>query len=358
MPTTIAVSGVARRRLRRAVALALVIVPMAYGFALWRTSRAPWLRMTPIRGPVSEGALLVPAQRAPMHVTFAPDGSPIVDLSAGGIVRVDPRDGSSRVLLPTTVQMVRPSPDGRQLAFETYHPRGDRVWVAPSDGSTAPRLIPNLSGRPVWTPDGKALVSSYISPSGHPPDRVGAGGTVRVDLADLSSTPMALPPTEAIEDWSRDGRSILTLSTRHYAPKQLSFEIYRMAPDGSDPVRLSSGGSNFNPRFSPDGRRVVYVRRTFGSGVNHYFVTTVNADGTGARELVHGLADDAWACWSPDGTALVVSTGHSIEIVAADGSWRRPLDYTIRPQRPMFGLPWGPETTGIMAVEWLSPPGR
>jgi Tol biopolymer transport system component len=92
-----------------------------------------------------------------------------------------------------------------------------------------------------------------------------------------------------------------------------------MDADGRHQARLGVGG--VHPRWSPDGRRIVF---TDPEGM----IIVIDADGTGATPLVAGNDPD----WSPDGTRLAfdrVDHGHcvydlfcasDILMVNADGS--------------------------------------
>jgi dipeptidyl aminopeptidase/acylaminoacyl peptidase len=60
------------------------------------------------------------------------------------------------------------------------------------------------------------------------------------------------------------------------------------------------------PRISPNGIQIVYVRSTVDWKADHYRteLVLVNVDGTGARTLTHGRNGVTNPQWSPDGTRL------------------------------------------------------
>ena len=60
-----------------------------------------------------------------------------------------------------------------------------------------------------------------------------------------------------------------------------NFNVYTIAPDGSDAVRLTSGGSNENPVWSPDGRFLVFSSTRAGAADLY----VMRADGSGLRRL-------------------------------------------------------------------------
>jgi Tol biopolymer transport system component len=76
-------------------------------------------------------------------------------------------------------------------------------------------------------------------------------------------------------------------------------QIYTVGTDGGDLRRLTSGtGRNLSPRYSPDGRHIVFDSR---NGIEE-----INADGSGRHILVadHGRYKAAEADFSPDGKLI------------------------------------------------------
>ena len=85
-------------------------------------------------------------------------------------------------------------------------------------------------------------------------------------------------------------------------------QIFSVARPGAKARKLTSGGSGYNPDYSPDGRRIVFERR-FG-GVIPDAIVTMGPDGS-SPAVVHTtcaadpcLGDNSPA-WSPDGSRLV-----------------------------------------------------
>ncbi|MDP9143953.1 MAG: amidohydrolase, partial [Actinomycetota bacterium] len=84
-------------------------------------------------------------------------------------------------------------------------------------------------------------------------------------------------------------------------------DLYTMPITGGRATRLTSGmAHDMQPRFSPDGRRIVFVSDESGDENLHL----INADGTDAHQLTVGdemvyFSPD----WTPDGEYVVVSRG-------------------------------------------------
>jgi Tol biopolymer transport system component len=82
-------------------------------------------------------------------------------------------------------------------------------------------------------------------------------------------------------------------------------QIYRARFDGSELRRLTSEGENSNPSWSPDGRRIAFLRREPGTQ-SRSDVWLMGADGSNPiRRTVQGNYRSV--AWSPDGTRLAVS---------------------------------------------------
>ena len=85
-----------------------------------------------------------------------------------------------------------------------------------------------------------------------------------------------------------------------------TLQIWTMNPDGSDPRQLTFGpGDKTQPRWSPDGSRLLYVAADPGHGLD---VWVINADGSGATNLTQSLGDDTDPAWSPQGDRIAFTS--------------------------------------------------
>jgi TolB protein len=84
----------------------------------------------------------------------------------------------------------------------------------------------------------------------------------------------------------------------------------------------TSGESDLNPRFSPDGSLIAYVSGPPGS--SHIWI--MNSDGSNKRQVTSAAGMQAWPEWSPDGSRLVyweyndASKLYAIRTIKTDGS--------------------------------------
>ena len=95
-------------------------------------------------------------------------------------------------------------------------------------------------------------------------------------------------------------------------------EIYVMDADGSDETRLTEEpGLDYNPGWSPDGRRVVFTSTREDDF--HPQVWVMDADGGNPTQVTHATAFAGEAAWSPDGTKIAYYGNNRIKVVEPDG---------------------------------------
>lgn len=110
--------------------------------------------------------------------------------------------------------------------------------------------------------------------------------------------------------------------------------LYLLDPDGSHPVRVSQGvGSDLEPSFSADGRKIVFRRyRRTGGGLY-----VVNADGSGQRAVPGSNAGFARPAFAPDGTTIAFDyPGEGISTIDVDGHYVETITYNPRSRGPVY----------------------
>lgn len=142
--------------------------------------------------------------------------------------------------------------------------------------------------------------------------------------------------------WSPDGKKIAFVR-EFTGPREFGSSIYVLDADGSRLRRLtSSATSDEDPVWSPDGTSIVFER-----DVGESVISVMNADGSGQRALKSRNipADPAW---SPDGTEIVFVQSYpqeAIVVVNADGSGQRRLATNSDAE---YSAPvWSPDGTQI-----------
>jgi TolB protein len=198
------------------------------------------------------------------------------------------------------------------------------IWLVRPDGSDARRLTSNAvwDGHAHWSPDGRRIV--FASESDSNPGWPFRRSEIHVMNADGSNVQKLTTGLDGSSNprWSPDGTRIV-FNRRGDDPR---VRIYVMNADGSNlrPVTPPEGG-DYLPDWSPDGTRVLYISSQPPTYREQMHV--VNVDGTeiqmlGGDAACAGQARDAR--WSPDGARIAYScettAGKAIYTMKADGS--------------------------------------
>jgi len=277
---------------------------------------------------------------------FKADGEDEEKTQRNMIIAIDPATGKWQKITDKG-HACRVSPDGQILVFSRFD---DGIWNCDTGGSNNPGRISDKSGRPVWSPDGKYLVATRQENLDKDNDKARTTPgwkceTWRVD-SDYGRNPikLPLPDTDWVDDWSPDGQWFVTGSDRH-PPYGSGYQLYLIKTDGTQQRRLTEGGLNVFARFSPDGKKILFLRQTGKSGNS---IWTMDVNGKNAKEILAeiDLASPDGAYWSPDGKRIAVSmfnweldengkrvrraasdaANPRIEIMDADGTNRRQLN--------------------------------
>jgi Tol biopolymer transport system component/tRNA A-37 threonylcarbamoyl transferase component Bud32 len=166
-----------------------------------------------------------------------------------------PRRGAVSVatahsIMSTTesIEVVRLSPDGQWLAFDSDRSGNMDIYKMRVDGTGLQQLTTNPADdfRPSWSPDGNEIAfhswrsgsrDSYVVAADGSAERVIASG----------------PAHEFSGTWSPDGKQIAFESDRTG-----QIEIYVAPSTGGTPRRLTTGGGSL-PRWSPDGKFIAFT---------------------------------------------------------------------------------------------------
>jgi Tol biopolymer transport system component len=192
------------------------------------------------------------------------------------------------------------SADGRKLVFTVHDGKSGRVVLADADGSSPRLLAPQLG----------YVYMAALSPRA---DSVVFSGPARsyrlltVKLPD-GKPRMLTPdhPSSFVPRFTPDGKTIVFF--------RRDGDVYRVDLDGKNLRRLTTGnkhvefklsardqhGSSDPPDVSPDGKRIAFV--AVKEGVAN--VCVMDLDGSGQRQLTFRKTPCARVKWSPDGKQL------------------------------------------------------
>ena len=150
-------------------------------------------------------------------------------------------------------------------------------------------------------------------------------------------------------------------------------DIYTVEPDGSSRRRLTHTLDSVQPGWSPDGRRIAYLRIDRHGPVDpHGYQRTqpwvMNADGSDQHLLADidlptedllGLspASPASPAWSPDGDSIAVSGIHGITVINVDTGAQRQLDWSVHHWYPPEAPVWSADGKHLLVVAGRKGPG-
>jgi hypothetical protein len=236
--------------------------------------------------------------------------------------------------LAASAAAVTPGPNG-PIAFSPL-PQGEvpQVFLVNPDGSFLSQgtAAPRGASMPVWFPDGRRV--AYRQGNGSSSGTatvldVATGRTRRARAADVVTSRMFGRVT-----FSPDGSRVAY---------ETAFERIRIATRGAGTRDLTAGNQ---PDWSPTGTQLVFAR---DGGI-----FTINADGTGATQLIAGSAARGAGSpsWSPDGTRIAffsiaagLAAGDRLEVMNADGTGR-----TVIATGEIGRLAWSPDGSRIAFV--------
>jgi Tol biopolymer transport system component len=240
------------------------------------------------------------------------------------------------------------SVDGRRLSLSIMRNGDWDVWSYDLERGVSTRLTfePGYDADQVLSPDGQWIV--FASNRGgatrlfrQRSDGAGAAEPVEGLDATYEASPSGVYPTS----WSRDGKRLLVQTTSNGG----DVWIYSFDERRAEPFIGSTGFSEINPVFSPDGRWVAYDSDE--SGRAEVYVASVAAGG-GKWQVSDGGAGQPR--WSARGDELFFRTADGIQSVtiAVEGS-----SIVAGRPRPLFrgdflGGPGGVQVPGYVFPDY------
>jgi len=308
--------------------------------------------------PLPAGAPRRLTDQSPNAATYSPDGNQIV-YARGSAIYLAKSDGTDAHQIATAdgrvtgrpisqrgiVTGIRFSPDGQRLRFAVSEPgtASQFLWEMRRDGSGLHQLLPGWNQSTSlccgnWTRDGKYYIfqssslgknnlwvlpekAHWFSSNPEPvqltngplqfgfpvPGKDGkkiymVGSQPRAELLRFdpkSGWVSYLGGASAIDlAFSPDGQWVAYVSMP-------DFTLWRSRLDGSAPMQLSSSSLYAElPRWSPDGKQIVFMGRNENTNFRAF---VVSANGGDLRELIPGAPVGFDPGWTPDGKSIVLT---------------------------------------------------
>lgn len=208
--------------------------------------------------------------------------------------------------LPPTFSVTPIGGGAGQIAFASDRSGGfPQIYLEDLNGGTILPLtnMPDGACQPAWSPDGSHLV--FVSPchtqQDISEDPLKDTQLYMIDADGSNLTPLPTVPGGDFEPaWSPDGRRIAFTSLRDGF-----MQIYLMNLDDQSVTRLTETTSDVptrQPSWSPFGNQIVYVAKRVGA----YQIWTMTDTGQGQQQIVRSGQQfwDYLPVWSPDGTTI------------------------------------------------------
>ena len=253
---------------------------------------------------------LTTANAADFRPRWSPDGSRIAFLSDRGgrnaIHLIDPRGGEARLLTnePTPIREFEWSPDGKQLAFTRIdEPSGEgeprvigeneralHIYLADAETGKSRKLTNDdlTTFAFDWSPDGSNIVVARAKGNGL--DALHATDLHLVSVKDGAIRPLVVRPGHDNNPrYSPDGKSIVFTSAGGNASWLVEFDIHVIPSNGGTPRKVSAAYDRTPDEYdwTEDGRGL-YIEGPFDASAQ---LSRINIDGSGFTKLLSEATD-------------------------------------------------------------------
>jgi TolB protein len=287
----------------------------------------------------------------PSAAAWSPDSRSLVYSMAGSLWRQELGSTKAEQLTAGSGYDYQPdwSSDGRWVVFARYDHDAIELWSLDMRYGQTRKMTSGgaVNVEPRFSPDGKRLAFVSTSYKGHFHVFVGRfEDGLLSDVRQLTPENISTLPRyyysqadhEISPVWTRDGSEILFISNRGHIHGTGGFWKIKAEP-GAEPHEIHYEETNWKarPDFSSDGKRMVYASYL---GQSWHQLWVMPAAGGDAFPISYGAYDNVNPRWSPDGSKVVfvsnrggntslwvqtIPEGEQTQVVARERKYKQPM---------------------------------
>jgi eukaryotic-like serine/threonine-protein kinase len=232
------------------------------------------------------------------------------------------------------------SPDGQTVAFTSDRDGTARIWLKQLAGGGEAALTSGDDDFPRFSPDGAAIL--FVRREG--------GSSALYRTATLGGEPRKLAEEVMAGDWSPDGKRIAFVRWK-VRGAQTDTVLGTVAADGSQPRKVATfpNGILVHPRWSPDGKTIAATAVAGLAGAPSSILLVDAADGS-SRQLASALSIGILSsvAWTGDGREIVYAQAESV-VGTMTASPARIFRQRIDSGRPR-AIFWSPSNGAVLDV--------
>jgi serine/threonine protein kinase len=206
----------------------------------------------------------------------------------------------------------------KSIVYSRNEAKQSQIWTAGADGKSAKALVtePDFAVSPVASPDGRFIVYDLQKNKASRIWRVSIDGKNAIELTNDDESTSDYNPQV-----TPDSKSVIFQRQLGSIDRSI---LMRVSIDGGRPEVIYSSDelSAFQPRLSPDGKRIAFITYNVHTFDKRIQVASVDGPHIGKPEasLEYNLLGQFF--WSPDGKSLTALTTRA----GTPNLWRLPID--------------------------------